>query len=333
MSPEISIIIPVYNSEHYLERCINSVLSQTFGSYEIILVDDGSLDGSGLLCDQFSSSNDKITTIHQKNGGVSSARNTGIANARGEWVCFVDSDDYVEPYYLENFSLDNRDVDLVAQGYKIIEGENETLVGIPCSEGLEMQELFYALEAYNILNSPCFKLFKRDIICKNQLLFNHCLSYGEDHLFTLQYMQYVNNVSYQDGHYYVYVHHEGNNSLTTRIVSPQSYLLYLDKIVPMIIAYSMRFGFSEEERGILVNKRVHFHILRALINYSKYSPDLDLLNNIKGLLRNCIIEEYGLTNNQIIFVKIISIMNSRVLDSLLRINNKLEITKRIKIGF
>ena len=92
-----SFIIPVYNVERYLEQCVTSILSQDFSNFEIILVDDGSTDSSGLLCDHFAQSDQRIRVIHQKNGGSSEARNTGIRNVCGEYVLFVDADDYIEP--------------------------------------------------------------------------------------------------------------------------------------------------------------------------------------------------------------------------------------------
>ena len=99
--PLISVIIPVYNVEQYLEECVNSVLTQTYKNIEIILVDDGSTDSSGSMCDSFSSENKNICVVHQKNGGLSAARNTGLSYAKGEYVYFLDSDDYIAEDALE----------------------------------------------------------------------------------------------------------------------------------------------------------------------------------------------------------------------------------------
>ena len=100
-SPTISVIIPVYNCEKYIETCVDSVLNQTFTDFEIILVDDGSPDDSGKLCDQLSEKNNKIVVLHQKNQGQAAARNNGVKIARGEWLHFVDSDDLIHPQMLE----------------------------------------------------------------------------------------------------------------------------------------------------------------------------------------------------------------------------------------
>ena len=100
-SPLISIIIPVYNVKKYLLRCIRSILKQKYRNFEVILVDDGSDDGSGLLCDKLKTRDSRIRVIHKENGGMSSARNVGIEFARGEYITFVDSDDYISDRYLE----------------------------------------------------------------------------------------------------------------------------------------------------------------------------------------------------------------------------------------
>ena len=102
MSPKVSIIIPVYNVANYLERCVSSVCDQSFSDIEIILVDDGSKDNSGKLCDVLAQKDARIKVVHQENGGLSDARNTGLMKASGHWISFIDSDDWVEKRFLEN---------------------------------------------------------------------------------------------------------------------------------------------------------------------------------------------------------------------------------------
>lgn len=98
---KISVIIPVYNAEKYLEKCVNSLLKQTYGDLEIILIDDGSKDGSGALMDGYAEKDERVTVVHKENGGVSSARNLGLQKARGEYIAFIDADDYVANDYFE----------------------------------------------------------------------------------------------------------------------------------------------------------------------------------------------------------------------------------------
>lgn len=111
-TPTISVIVPVYNTEKYLRRCIDSVLAQTYADFELLLIDDGSKDKSGEICDEYAQKDARVRVFHKENGGVSSARNLGLDNARGEWVAFVDSDDYIEENYLKSFE-GNLDADLV----------------------------------------------------------------------------------------------------------------------------------------------------------------------------------------------------------------------------
>ena len=98
----ISVIVPVYNAEKYLHRCINSILAQTFVDIELLLIDDGSTDSSSVICDKYAKKDQRVRVFHKENGGVSSARNLGLDNAQGEWIAFVDGDDWVKETYLSN---------------------------------------------------------------------------------------------------------------------------------------------------------------------------------------------------------------------------------------
>lgn len=111
MSPKISIIIPIYNIERYLRQCIDSILAQTFTDYELLLIDDGSTDGCPTICDEYTEKDNRIRVFHKKNGGITSARNCGVDNANGEWIMHIDSDDWVEPTYVEelyNAAINNK---------------------------------------------------------------------------------------------------------------------------------------------------------------------------------------------------------------------------------
>ena len=110
----ISIIVPVYNVENYIRECIDSILAQTISSFELILVDDGSKDASGIICDEYADADDRIRVIHKENGGLSSARNRGLDEAKGEYICFVDSDDAVRPNFIEKLfeGITKNDADL-----------------------------------------------------------------------------------------------------------------------------------------------------------------------------------------------------------------------------
>ena len=100
--PIFSIIVPVYNTEQFLDKCVSSILAQTYNDFELILVDDGSPDNCSQICDKYAQSDSRIKVIHKKNSGVSSARNLGISVARGTYIWFVDSDDYIEPFHFSD---------------------------------------------------------------------------------------------------------------------------------------------------------------------------------------------------------------------------------------
>lgn len=108
--PQISVIVPVYNAERYLHRCVDSILSQTFSNFELLLINDGSKDSSGAICDEYAAKDPRVRVFHKENGGVSSARNLGLDNACGEWIAFVDSDDWISENYLESMLVFDTDI-------------------------------------------------------------------------------------------------------------------------------------------------------------------------------------------------------------------------------
>lgn len=123
----ISVIIPIYNVEEYLEKCVNSVLNQTYSDLEIILVDDGSTDNSGKICDELKNKDNRIIVIHQENQGLSAARNAGIAKALGEYIAFVDSDDYIMEDMYETLykNLEKTDADISICKYQYVKKQQK----------------------------------------------------------------------------------------------------------------------------------------------------------------------------------------------------------------
>ena len=124
----VSIIVPVYNAELTIRRCVDSICAQKFSDFELILINDGSTDLSGVICEKYAASDSRIIVIHKENGGVSSARNAGLKYAKGEWITFIDADDEVTPSYLENMISNGADdVDLVIS-YSTIVDQNGQIV-------------------------------------------------------------------------------------------------------------------------------------------------------------------------------------------------------------
>ena len=191
----ISIIVPVYNSGQALEHCIHSIQRQTYTDFELILVDDGSSDGSAELCDKLAAENANIQVIHKPNGGVSSARNAGIDAAKGEYITFCDSDDYLEPDYLENLvqtARSNPDCGHIWCCFQTVTGyqKENAVPNYVSAEPI----LYYGLIDYMTLHEmwldagPCNKLYQSRIIKEAGLRFLEDLSLGEDWLFNLAYI-------------------------------------------------------------------------------------------------------------------------------------------------
>lgn len=194
--PYISIIVPVYDVGEYLSRCIDSILNQSYNDFELLLVDDGSHDNSGAICDEYAWKDSRIRVFHKKNGGVSSARNMGIEHANGLWCCFVDSDDWVEPTYLENFMITGwEDCQLLMQSFNkfsLKTGKTEAIILPNCSfDGSDRVVTF--LENFSGVHNGLIwhRLFRLNIIKEHKCRFPESISFAEDGWFFFDYMRYV----------------------------------------------------------------------------------------------------------------------------------------------
>lgn len=190
--PEISVIVPVYNTEQFLSRCIESILKQSFTDFELLLVDDGSTDGSGAVCDAYAEKDERIRVFHKENGGVSSARNVGLRNIKGQFVVFVDADDWVKEQYLEHLMCDGSD--LVVAGIQEFGGSDALRVSKE-QKKVSICELkkswSYSADYFSYI-FPVAKRFVSSVIFENGLLFNECLFFSEDFCFVLDYLGCVN---------------------------------------------------------------------------------------------------------------------------------------------
>ena len=203
-----SIIVPVYNIEMFLPRCIESILSQTCSDFELILIDDGSTDSSGMICDEFADQDSRIRVFHKENGGVSSARNVGLDHAYGKYVVFVDSDDYIEEDYLERFSHFD-DADIIITGY-IIEKENNVEQGYRrFTPELINQKDFSKAFVGGIFNYVWAKAIKRDVVLDCNARFDESLDVSEDTIFMIDLLPKTEKVIVLDNcdyHYVKYFH-------------------------------------------------------------------------------------------------------------------------------
>jgi len=195
----VSIIVPIYNVEMYLSKCIESILDQSYSFFELILVNDGSSDNCGEICEEFSKIDTRIKVIHKSNEGVSCARNIGIIESKGKYIMFADSDDYVEPTWCEQLvkSIEENVQSLVVSTYyvhNIRKGNNKKIMmkGIGNNKNtlIEKKEFFILYEK-SLLNSPFNKIYDSRIIKENNIHFKHNISLGEDLLFNLEYLKYI----------------------------------------------------------------------------------------------------------------------------------------------
>lgn len=204
----ISVIVPVYNVIMYLDECVASIVAQTYEEWECILVNDGSTDGSGTICDKWALKDKRIRVIHQENRGVSEARNRGIEEAKGKFIVFVDSDDTIGEDHL--YSLVKAPmVDIVVSGIRqetpdgltinFKPSENKTFKLSP-----EYVESFVDLNDKFLFYGPCAKLYKASIVKSHNIKFPLNCHYGEDLLFNLHYLNFVKSISQVDNISYYY---------------------------------------------------------------------------------------------------------------------------------
>ena len=212
MNPLISIIIPVYNAENTLNRCVDSIVNQTFNDWELLLIDDGSKDKSSKICDRYAAKDQRIKVFHKKNGGVSSARNLGLDNAKGEWITFVDSDDYIYDNIFDIIS--SHEEDFLIFSYDINHnGKIRSGEGIPSYySSYPIKTVLNKYIYTNLFRTPWSKFFKRRLI--DALRFDTQISIGEDTLFVLQYLRKCESFFISDKKYYIWS--EGNISCANK---------------------------------------------------------------------------------------------------------------------
>lgn len=214
----ISVVVPVFNKDECLKRCLDSVLSQSYEHFELLIVDDGSSDCSPQICDQYAKVDSRVKVFHKKNGGVSSARNLGIRNANGVWICFVDADDFVDKDYLQNFiEKKKKDTDLILQGfwYHDLWHNKITEVKFSPSKIYGNYNLVQLLENKKIVHNGFIwhRLFRRDIILQENAYFPEGISIAEDGWFFFKYLKNAHHFEFSDKPGYHY-HAGSTNSLT-----------------------------------------------------------------------------------------------------------------------
>lgn len=213
-APKISVIVPVYKAEKYIHKCVDTLLAQTFQDYEILLIDDGSPDNSGHICDKYAEADSRINVFHKDNGGVSSARQCGLDNAQGEYIIHADPDDWVEHDMLEClYTAASQDgADMVLCDYYWDKGETSKLI----------EQKPSALDAKSVLNdlfnhlhgSVCNKLIRTECCRRNNISFPRGIDLYEDLIFNIELLKTDIKISYINQAFYHYVQNVNDNSLT-----------------------------------------------------------------------------------------------------------------------
>ena len=196
----VSVIVPIYNSENTLERCLDSISRQSYLSLEIILVNDGSQDSTAKICEAAQARDARVKYIYQHNGGVSSARNNGIKNAKGTWLLFVDSDDMIPPdFALRMVDATGGESDLAICGFDCMQ-KGRRFLEICADNGIELRQQF--MEKFlshfdrGIINSPCNKIYRLSLIREHNIAFPSGIRLGEDLLFNLSYLPHCSSVAF-----------------------------------------------------------------------------------------------------------------------------------------
>ena len=280
-NPKISVIIPVYNAEATLRRCVDSVLAQTFTDFECLLINDGSKDKSGEICDEYAAGDSRIRVFHKENGGVSSARNVGLDNATGEWIAFVDSDDWVDVAFLDSLlkfgSGSLKICNFRGSGHK---DYSEECFSVNTSLA------FNRLLNDNLVWTPWGKLFASDIINGHNLRFDSKLRLGEDTLFCWEYLACCPDVTVLASDLYNYSGVWGGGVKYALTVEEQCYNLtrLWDALHSICTTISMKTNVGiDHAKGILFSyARCNFKDQKAIMNLiaKEYNSGIDV--DIKG---------------------------------------------------
>lgn len=290
--PLVSVIIPVYNTEKYLDRCINSVLAQTLSDIEVLLIDDGSTDGSGKICDDYARKDKRIHVIHTSNQGVSHARNRGLEQAKGEYISFIDSDDWIDSNMLETLFLliKTRHTDLSTCGYTIEEEQGNIIYNVNIRKTYILDKwkaissLFHD-SYYRYKGNLWDKLYDKKIIDDYQIRFNNNIYYNEDRLFIFQYLNHCHYITYTTTPYYHYIIRN-----TSAMYSFQN--TYNKKLITFMDAFdimsSISLTFPQSVRRSISTD----YIKNSILFFAKYSRHLSL-SFIKKRIRLIIKNTYA----------------------------------------
>lgn len=295
---DVSIIVPIYNTERYLDKCIQSILNQTYKNFELILINDGSTDNSIDICNHYKISDDRIVVIDKENTGSSDSRNIGIDKAKGKYICFVDSDDWIDPnmIYDKVKLIKEKNVDFIISGLSIdtvdINGnikvhKNNYIYSEWNTEEL-LRNNIIKLFPQALINSSCNKLYNLELIKSNNIKFPST-NIGEDTLFNLSIIKKANGVIITDKIYYHYMKYENITTLTRRII-PDAYERYIYIHKEMINIFKS-WNKLDDEVEYIINKTMFSQYFATTLKILRAKGD-DYTYKLKKIML-----DEGLKNN------------------------------------
>ena len=280
----VSIVVPVYNTAEYLPACLDSILAQSFTDFELILVDDGSTDDSLRICEAYAFRDARIRVFHQQNAGVSAARNLGVEQAQGDWLCYVDSDDVVLPVYLQDMLAVADSEDCLVMGNI----SDPRMKGLITSDVvLEGEAMVRYMLSHNILNlsGPVAKLYNRATLVNYGIRFPQDIHYGEDLLYFLQYLNHIGRVAFRQSELYQVTMREG--SLSRGYYPFESEYACFETCLSEMTTFASRLPLSDAEKTAVVwrNRTAQFFLhsvksIYALSNAYVWSEQMRRLHSI-----------------------------------------------------
>lgn len=282
----ISIIVPLYNNEMYIGKCIDSILKQTYQNFELIIVDDGSTDRGAAVCEKYLIDK-RVAIFNKKNGGLASARNYGLSkcSSNSKYTIFIDSDDYVKESYLEELHNNRTDLTIcnicnVYSDYRCI--INETSYSINKFSNLKSNKDLALFLSTGLFNPAWNKLYQTQIIRKNNLQFRN-IEIAEDIEFNLQYFKYCNEIVYINKPLYYYVHRKG--TLTSK-VSKQMYENYIS-------IHKQLLSIFDKTLSKYINQYVYHQYLSISLRFIKIKKYNEVYSYLKRKELNSAIEDYS----------------------------------------
>lgn len=314
-TPTISIIVPVYKAEEYLKRCLDSIKNQTFKNWECILIDDGSPDNSGQICDEYAQKDERFRVIHQENKGVSAARNAGLEEAKGEWIGFVDSDDWLEEdifSYLYDCAVKS-EAEVVVSGIVETDGTNESIKHPVKNGWIEIPNEF---EWY--IHGPWAKLFSHALLRKYNILFPEGIALAEDLFFTFQVYIKTDKIWGIDKFFYNYFQ---NNNSAVHLMTEKKIFDEVDVLKRIEQVLTSENKYTEDWKRWLVQKKDE---TKKNFIYNLKCPRFDLW-------RNTFSEDSNDFRYSAPEAKLLRLMMFLHLDFLIRFHSKLKKVLRKKL--